>query len=61
MIEGYKEQDRKAKRKIEHKNYITADWLLDRLNGDCENSSVYFLCQIKRWKYKSKFNRAKKI
>ena len=41
-VEGYKEQDRKAKRKIDHKNYITADWLLDRLNGHCELCNVDF-------------------
>ena len=41
-VEGYKEQDRKAKRKIDHKNYIIADWLLDRLNGHCELCNVDF-------------------
>ena len=41
-VEGYKEQDRKAKRKIDHKNYITADWLLDRLNGKCELCNTDF-------------------
>ena len=41
-VEGYKEQDRKAKRKIDHKNYITPECLLERLNGNCENCSVEF-------------------
>ena len=39
-IEGYKEQNRNAKRKIDHKNYITAAWLLNRLNGRCELCNV---------------------
>ena len=32
-VQNYKEQDRAGNRKIDHKNYITAQWLLDRLNG----------------------------
>ena len=39
-VQNYKEQDRAGKRKIDHKNYITAQWLLDRLNGFCEKCSV---------------------
>ena len=39
-VEGYKEQDREAKRKLDYKTYIAADWLLDRLNGCCEKCSV---------------------
>ena len=27
-VQNYKEQDRAGKRKIDHKNYITAQWLL---------------------------------
>ena len=41
-VEGYKEQDRKAKKKKDHKNYITPEWLLERLNGNCEKCSVEF-------------------
>ena len=41
-VEGYKEQDRNAKRKIDHKNYITPEWLLNRLNGRCELCNVEF-------------------
>ena len=40
-VEGYKEQDRKA-RKIDDNSYIPADWLLDRLNGSCEFCNADF-------------------
>ena len=41
-IKCYKEQDNKGKRKIDHKNYITVDWLLAKLNGYCELCSIDF-------------------
>ena len=41
-VQNYKEQDRAGKRKIDHKNYITAQWLLHRLNGFCEKCGVEF-------------------
>ena len=45
-VKGYKEQDRKGKRKVDHKNYITADWLLGKLNGCCERCSIGFHVKI---------------
>ena len=46
-VQNYKEQDRAGKRKIDHKNYITAQWLLDRLNDFCEKCSVEFYVKLK--------------
>ena len=41
-VKRLQEQDRKGKRKVDHKNYITADWLLGKLNGCCERCSIDF-------------------
>ena len=41
-VKGYKEQDRKGKRKVDHENYITADWLLGKMNGCCERCNIDF-------------------
>ena len=32
-MRNYEEQGRAGKRKIDHKSYIAAQWLLDRLGG----------------------------
>ena len=36
-VKGYKEQDHAGKIKVEHKHFITADWLMERLSGCCVN------------------------
>ena len=41
-VKGYKEQDHAGKRKVEHKHFITADWLMERLNGCCVKCGIEF-------------------
>ena len=41
-VKGYKEQDHAGKRKVEHKHYITADWLMERLSGCCVKCGIEF-------------------
>ena len=45
-VEGYKVHDRKAKMKIDHRNYIAADWSLEKLNRSCEKCDVDYVKPI---------------
>jgi hypothetical protein len=37
-VEGYKYQDRKGKKAIDEKNYVTAEWLYGQLGKSCHNN-----------------------
>ena len=41
-VQGYKEQDRAGKRKIENNTYIDENWLLEKLNSCCSRCGIEF-------------------
>jgi len=45
-VQAYKEQDRAGKRTIDHEHYIDGDWLLERINSNCNRCGVAFDLQI---------------
>ena len=49
-IESYKQQDRKAGRKINDENYIDAEWCLKRMRGHCQKCGKGFELETKRGK-----------
>lgn len=47
-IQGYRKQDRDAKRKIDEETYINIEWLRDRMNKSCSNCGEEFLIEKER-------------
>ena len=54
-IKGYKQQDRKAGRKINDENYIDAEWCLKRMRGNCQKCGKGFELETTKGKLCSNF------
>ena len=58
---GYKEQDHAAKRKVEHQQFIAADWLAEKISGCCSKCRIRVSSEVGKGKHSYEFDGATEV